>query len=348
MKTPIKSLLALGFVLLAASVLLRTYAQIHNDPNQDEGEEEEAVKMPSRVSVIDGQTVITVRTATQEHMGIAVAPLKPANTRREESAAATVLATQGLVTLRNSYVAAEAQLEKSQAQFAVSQREYERLLSLYKENQNASQKALQAAQGVMQTDRADLDAAERGLQIASSAVRQTWGGVVAAWVVNNSPELTSVLNQKAMLIQVSLPPETPFEHPLEIRLSTPNGNSVSAHYVSPFPQVDPRIQSISELYLGHAYPILEPGMYLITHLPVGQRLRGVLIPHSAIVWWQGQPWVYEQTAPTRFARRAVPMDQPLDEGYVANEGFLRGAKVVTRGAEVLLSEEFRSQIQPED
>jgi hypothetical protein len=347
MKISIKWLVALGFVLLAASVLLRTYAQIHNDPDPDE-DQEEAITIPSRVSVINGQTVITVHPPTQKQMGIAVAPLRPVYMRREESAAATVLATEGLVMLRNSYIAAEAQLETAQAQLGVSQREYERLATLYNENQNTSQKALQAAQGIMQTDRAKLDAAQKGIEIASSAVRQSWGGAVASWVVHNSPELASVLSQKATLIQVSLPPGTPFEKPREIRLSTPNGSAASADYVSPFPQVDSRIQGISELYFGHAYPILEPGMYLTAHLPVGKRLRGVLIPPSAVVWWQGTAWVYEQASPIHFTRCAVPQDQPLGNGYFASSGFAPGTRVVTQGAQVLLSEEFRSQIQPED
>jgi hypothetical protein len=346
-KISIKWCFAVGFVLLAVSVLLRTYAQIQNDPDQDE-DEEEAVKIPSRVSVVNGQTVITLRPSTQGEMGIAVAQLQPVHGWREESAAATVLATQGLVMLRNSYIAAEAQLETAQAQLGVSQRECERLATLYKENQNTSQKALQAAQGLMQTDRAKLDAARKGIEIAGSAVRQSWGGAVAGWVVHNSLELANVLSQKAMLIQVTLPPETPFEASHEISISTPSGKTLSATYISPFPRVDTRIQGISELYLGHAYPILEPGMYLIARLPIGQWLRGVLIPRSAIIWWHGEAWVYQQTSPTQFVRREVPTGTPLDRGYFAATGFNRGSKLVVGGAQFLLSEEFRSQIQPED
>ena len=151
-----------------------------------------------------------------------------------------------------------------------------------------------------------------------------------------------------MLVQLTLPPGTPFEDAPEINLSTPNGNSVDASYVSPFPQVDPRIQGASVLYLAHAYPLLQPGMNLVAQLPVGRRLRGVLIPHAAIVWWQGKAWVYEQTAPTHFVRRAVPAGQPIGGGYFAASGFAPGAQVVTEGAQALLSEEFRAQIQPED
>lgn len=343
----LKWIVALGFVLLAASVLIRTYSQARKDPDTDE-DQEEAIHAPSRVSVVNGETVITLDAGTQTRLGITVSPLVAVNTRLRAPAAATVLSAQGLVTLRNTYVAAEAQVETAQVQLAVSSREYQRLKTLYAEDQNISAKAFQAAQGTLRTNRANFDAAQKALEIASSAVQQSWGGVVAGWVVHGSPSLASVLDQKAMLVQLTLPPGASFADPPEIRLTTPIGNSVTASYISPFPQVDPRIQGVSMLYAAHAYPMLEPGMNLVARLPVGRRLRGALIPHSAIVWWQGKAWVYEQTAPTHFTRRAAPTVQPLGDGYFAARGFAPGIRIVTHGGQVLLSEEFRAQIQPED
>ncbi len=339
-------LLALALALMATSLLVRSYTQAHKDPDQKE--EEEAIKSPSRVSVVNGQTVVTLDAATQERLGIVVAPLRAVRMRRRAPAAATVLSAQGLVALRNAYVTAEAQAETAQAQLAVSSQEYERLKTLYAENQNASMKALQAAEGMLRANQARLDAARKELEIAKSAVQQSWGGMVASWVAKNSPLLTSVLDQGAMLVQVTLPPGVSYEDLPEINLSTPNGNSVDASYVSPFPQIDPRIQGISMLYLARAYPTLQPGMNLVAHLPVGKRSRGVVIPPSAVVWRQGRAWVYEQTALTQFTRRLVPTDEPLRGGYFATQGFQGGTRVVVQGAQVLLSEEFRSQIQPED
>jgi hypothetical protein len=346
----LKWLFALALVLIVASLLVRSYIQAHKDPDQEEGEgeEEEAIKAPSRVSVVNGQTVVTLDVATQGRLGIVIAPLRAVSMRRRDPAAATVLSAQGLVALRNAYVSAEAQAETAQAQLVVSSQEYERLKTLYAENQNASMKALQAAQGMLRANQARLDAARKGLEIARAAVQQSWGGMVANWVARNSPLLMRVMNQQAMLVQVSLPPGASYEDPPEINLSTPNGNSVNASYVSPFPQIDPRIQGISMLYLARAYPTLQPGMNLVAHLPVGKRLRGVVVPQSAVVWRQGQAWVYEQTASTQFTRRLVPTDEPLRGGYFATQGFRAGTRVVVQGAQVLLSEEFRSQIQPED
>jgi hypothetical protein len=89
-------------------------------------------------------------------------------------------------------------------------------------------------------------------------------------------------------------------------------------------------------------------MNLVAHLPVGKHLRGVLIPQSAVVWSQGEARVYEQVSPGRFVREAAPTDIPLPSGYFAARSFTPQTALVVRGAQFLLSEEFRSQSQPED
>ena len=344
----LKGLFGAALILLAASVLIRTIIQSNNAPAQDTDDEEEAIHIPSRVSVVNGQTTVALDAATQKRLDITVSPLRAVNTRPTEAVAATVLVTQGLVPLRNAYVAVGAQVETARAQLAVSRQEYGRLKALYAQNQNASKKALEAAEGLLRTDRAGLESAQAQLEIAQWAVQQAWGGAVAGWVAQDSPRLKTVLTQRAVLVQVTLPPGSAFRNPPAITLSTPGGDTVEASYVSPFPQVDPRIQGVSLLYQARSYPSLEPGMNLTAHLPAGKWLRGVLIPGAAVIWWQGQAWVYEQTAAGRFARRLIPVTQPLRGGYFAAQGFTPDAQVVTRGAQELLSEEFRSHIQAED
>ncbi|HUY12707.1 MAG TPA: hypothetical protein VMX16_03620 [Terriglobia bacterium] len=344
----LKRLFGAALVLVAASVLIRTIIQSDNAPAQDTDDKQQAIHVPSRVSVVNGQTMVALDASTQKRLDISVSPLRAVNTRPTKAAAATVLVTQGIVPLRNAYVAVEAQVETAQAQLAVSRQEYGRLKALYAQNQNASKKALEAAEGLLRTDRASLDAAQKQLEIAQWAVEQAWGGAVAGWVAQDSPTLKAVLTQRAVLVEVTLPPGSAFQDPPAVTLSTPNGDTVEASYVSPFPQVDPRIQGVSLLYVARSYPSLEPGMNLAAHLPAGKRLRGVLIPRAAVIWWQGQAWVYEQTAPGRFARRPVSTDEPLQGGYFAAQGFAPGAQVVTRGAQEMLSEEFRSHIQAED
>ncbi len=82
------------------------------------------------------------------------------------------------------------------------------------------------------------------------------------------------------------------------------------------------------------------GMNVLAHLPSGPKVRGIIIPAVAVVWWQGRAWVYVQTEADRFARREVPMDVPIVEGWFVMKGFSAGAHVVISGAQILLTKEF--------
>lgn len=345
----LKWLLGIALVVVAASVLLRTFVWTHKDPpDQDDEDQEESVQAPSRVSVIHGQTVVTLDEATQKRIGIAVETLRAEETREQATAVATILPVQELIALRSAFVAAKSQVEKAQVSVSVSRKEYERLKSLYQENQNASLKSVQAADAALRTDKASLKAAQQELEVQKAASVQNWGSVVAGWVAAGAGRLDRVLSHQELLVQVTLAPGIASAAPRAIELSTPGGGQIHAGYISPLPRVDPRIQRATLLYSMASHPGLAPGLNLVASLPIGQKLKGVRVPRSAIVWWQGQPWAYEQTASRQFTREQVLTATPLEAGYFETAGFVPGSMIVIQGAQALLSEEFRSKIQPED
>ena len=61
--------------------------------------------------------------------------------------------------------------------------------------------------------------------------------------------------------------------------------------------------------------------------------------------WQGRSWVYLRVGPEAFKRHPINTDQPVsDDDYVVRD-LPVGAEVVTRGAQVLLSEEAKSELR---
>jgi len=76
------------------------------DPGRDQ-----AKKGPAQVSVENGQTVLTLDTATQNRLGLEVVTLATTVTRQQFTSPAVVLSVQDLATSRNSYVAMQAQLQ---------------------------------------------------------------------------------------------------------------------------------------------------------------------------------------------------------------------------------------------
>lgn len=73
--------------------------------------------------------------------------------------------------------------------------------------------------------------------------------------------------------------------------------------------------------------------------------KGVLIPRSAIVWLEGEPFVYVQEEKDHFAREEVLNYILVKDGWFVSEKFRPGERIVVAGAQMLLSTEFRDQIK---
>jgi hypothetical protein len=328
-------------VFLVTLLTLTFLAACQGSFDKDDVERQaQAKKGPAQVSVENGQSVLTLDTPTQNRLGLEVATLTATVTHAEVALPAVVLSVQELATFRNGYVATQAQLQKSRVEADVARKEYTRLKSLFEQNQNISEKSVQSAEGTVQANDADVHAGEQQLYLQESVFRQEWGGVVAKWTVQNSPELQRVFDQREVLLQMTMPSGTTFGAPRTISIEIPGGTRTEAILVSTFPRVDPRIQGTSFLYIAPAHFGLAPGVNFLAHLSLASQMKGLLVPTSAVVWSEGKAWAYQQTASDRFTRRAVSTDAPVEKGFFVTQGLSVGDRVVTLGAQALLSREL--------
>lgn len=310
------------------------------DPDDESPQQSAAKKNPAQISVENGLNVITLDADTQNRLGLQTLALTQTNTREEQSFPAVALSVEDLATARNNYIAAQSQLQKARVEESVANREYTRLKFLYADDQSVAQKSLEAAEGALQSNQADVHAAEQQLALQKSIVAQQWGPTVAQWAGDGSPNLQRLLDRQDSLIQVSLPAEAALQAPKTISLQTLDGSRIDAALVSTFPRVDPRIQGKSFLYSAVPRSPLAPNTNLVAHIPVGGAMKGVAVPTSAVVWSEGNSWIYQQAAANRFTRHPISTDAPVANGFFISKGLSPGDKVVTVGAQALLSEEF--------
>ncbi len=89
---------------------------------------------------------------------------------------------------------------------------------------------------------------------------------------------------------------------------------------------------------------LRPGRAVVAWLPLpGPARKGIVVPRSAVVRFDGQAWAYVRTAEGRFTRREVALDAPVEEGWFVEAPLAPGEEAVVAGAQALLSEEARSR-----
>jgi hypothetical protein len=84
---------------------------------------------------------------------------------------------------------------------------------------------------------------------------------------------------------------------------------------------------------------LVSGARLIASFVDGAPQSGVTVPASAVVFSGGSAWCYVAADDGGFARAAVDLSHPVDDGYFQASGFEAGREVVTAGAGLLLATE---------
>jgi len=72
--------------------------------------------------------------------------------------------------------------------------------------------------------------------------------------------------------------------------------------------------------------------------------RGVFVPDSAVVQWEGLAWAYRARQEDRFERVRVRTGHAARGGWIVDGPLAVGDSIVVRGAEELLSEEFRARV----
>ncbi len=310
-----------------------------------EAERERPVAAPLRVSTENGEPVITLDAATRAASGIATAAPVAAPYQTQVRAYGTVLDLTRLTDLGNSFLSAKAQLASVQAKLGASRAAFERAQKLNRDQQNVSAAQLQTAEAAFRGDQATLAAAEAQVRTVQATLDQEWGPVLGKSLVEGSPLITRLTQRQDFLVQVTLPPGVVVPPPPSASVQINTGQRTEIRFVSPATRTDPKIQGVSFFYLAAGDSGVLPGMNVLAFLPSGSTVQGATIPASAVVWWQDRAWIYRRAAPDKFVRAVIVTDLPTPDGGYIVKDLPSGTQVVTSGAQLLLSEEFRAQIQ---
>jgi hypothetical protein len=344
MRRGLKIILAMIIVFGVGALLIWIFVEGRKELATEQ-EREGPIKAQQRVATEDGESVVKLDRSTLTSSGIEIAPVKAVSYQKQLKGYGTVLELQPLVDLRDRFVAANARVEGARAKLEASHKEYERLKTL-QANRNISVKLFQSAEATWRSDEANAHAEAAALNGVERTVRQQWGAVLAQWLFNDSQEFERLLQRQDVLLRITLPSGSGFSlAPQNVRVQSPQGKFLAARLLSPAPSADPRIQGMSLFYIaqGRSTELL-PGMNVVAYLSSGSTTTGVIVPASAVVRWQGKAWIYVQKASDRFVRREISTEAAVEPGWFVTQKIPPDDRIVTTGAQLLLSEELRSQI----
>jgi multidrug efflux pump subunit AcrA (membrane-fusion protein) len=163
--------------------------------------------------------------------------------------------------------------------------------------------------------------------------------------------LQNLISNQEVLIQITLPFDAaePVQNSnIMIAPTAAPGQSIRALYLSRAPASSATIQG--KTYFYHAKTKeLRAGMQVNAISATTAKVSdGVIIPNAAIIWYAGKSWVYKKTADDKFSRIPVVTDTEIGNGWFYQGNLKPDDQVVTSGAQLLLSEEFKSQITNEN
>lgn len=278
------------------------------------------------------------------------------------------LAPVDRVNLRERLASAQADVDSLSASLGASRAAYQRTKALNAEDKNVSDRAVQEAEARLKSDEARLQAARETVALMHSSlnadgqspvgmlplVAETGGQVVEVpahpdEAIESGQAVLRLSRFDQLLAKVDLPAGHAVALPVSNARIVVIGHEdqpLTGVAVAVGAAVDPKTQGQSLLFrIRDAGPSLRPGMAVTAYLAErGAPRSGVILPRSSIVRFAGAAWAYVQTAPGRFTRRRIALEYVTRGGWFTTS--LRGGEsIVVVGAQTLLSEELRSQIQ---
>jgi hypothetical protein len=336
MKSLWKKLVIFLAAAFGIAALIYAYLQMSKEPAAEAGDQ--AITAQSKVRPdINGDGGVNLDPNTQKLVGLQTAPLAVATLKEEVKAYGRTLDPTPLVGLVG-------EMASSRAALAASSKDYRRVKALFGQEQNASAKALETAEATMKHDQIALDTAKAQLTTA-------WGVAIADQ--SDLANLVASLSKlETVVVRLDLPSgEALRETPTGARLIVAGRmQPIEVGYVGRAPTVDPQSQGEGFLFMAtNSSAWLAPGLALTGFLSLpGEPLQGVIVPGDAVVRWDERAWVYTQSNNTNFTRHEISVDHPVAAGWFVTHGVTFQDRVVVMGAQVLLSEERKTEIKTGD
>ncbi len=272
--------------------------------------------------------------AAQARIGLEVSRLLPARIPAVAVAHGNVLDPSPLALL-------DAELDGAAAALVIARGQEKRERELFERDQIVARPALEAAQLQVQI-------AETRHETALRRLATEWGeGFVSPAPAGRHTLVAQLLRREIILLRVELPAgETISGTPSDAVVTTlASERGRAAKWFCDAPTVDARTQGRGFLLQAPGPdPDLRPGTVVTARIAQdGPAKPAMLVPTTAVIRHLGLAWIYLAEAEGRFRKQAITLDRLTADGWVTATALPEAASVVTRGAQLLLSEELKAR-----
>ncbi len=277
---------------------------------------------------------LTLDAAAQARIGLEVRRLLTARIPAVAVAHGNVLDPSPLALL-------DAELDGAAAALVIARGQEKRERELFERDQIVARPALEAAQLQVQI-------AETRHETALRRLATEWGdGPALSAPAGRRTLVARLLRREVILLRVELPAGETISGTLADAVVTTlaSERGRAAKWFCDAPTVDARTQGRGFLLQAPGPdPDLRPGTVVTARIaqdgPVKPAMR---VPVTAVVRHLGLTWIYLAEAEGRFRKQAITLDRLTADGWITATALAETASVVTRGAQLLLSEELKAR-----
>ncbi len=273
--------------------------------------------------------------------------------------------------LLTRWMDARAEVDELEAEVDAARSSFENKKRLNEEGKVVSDRSMEEAEAKLKSSEARLAGVKQRVDALENMMPNQEKGLQIPLTIENGGEIVELTAQpgeavesgqallrvthfNTLIARVAALPGTEVPNTLsQARLSFAGHPDavVPADPIGRAPMADPTTRSDTLLFRASALEDipLRPGTPVIAHIPTdGAPITGTVVPRSAVLRYGGLAWVYVAVSETQFARRSIDLVSPIESGWFVTSGVEAGEAVVTAGAQSLLSEELKAEIESEE
>ncbi len=276
-----------------------------------------------------------------------------------------IVSTTLQITLALELTKVKADLAAAKVARSTSAAAYAREKSLYAHNKAVSLQRVQAAQAAMAAADARVRADVQSIAAVSKQLKTKSGGFLPLPFFHDGT-VTDILVDPGQAVAAAQPLlKIEDFHTLLASVALPAADSgavalgtaihvrvlghkhwLSAKPLTLGPKADRQTRGLSMLYLIDNAGTLRPGMAITARVPeAAKAVAMVIIPRIAVVWWRGERWVYLQPAKGAFVLHELVNPIALPGGFGVRGDVIPPQRLVTNGAQVLMTIGLRSTLK---
>lgn len=322
---------------------------ISNEEEGGDGEDE-----GSHVIIVDGFKALQLEEEVVSNSGIISKSAEKIFFTPEMMAYAEIIDIAPLVSLKTEFEATLAEQNILINDLHNYNKILKRAEALY-EAKSLSARDLDKNRADRDLKSSELSAVNTRLASIKYKVKSAWGDVLAGFLFdkNKRSEFDLLASNTVKLVLLSLPKNKTFNpQGRNVFISHVNEReaAIKASYLDYSNYVNNPMYGESYFYLLESEKI-RMGMKLFAWIDENsEKIEGLFIPDSAVIWYANEPWVYTKRRGDLFLRKPLgEAARKINKGWLLEDSkLINDETVIVRGGQTLLSEEFKWAIPDED